>query len=502
MANPYGSTSYTTTGLGITGFDTSSTHTGALTSAAGVFSAFVLTSTNISTAAQYVWNWSAPMDGDFNPITGPVDGATPYNETITQPIASGTDAWTLTIDMVQFSTGSSQVGTSTGDVAGDFLHEDGAFGNFITSTATSNDSNLGTTTNSGTTSGSGANSLAAFIQGLSINLNAGVHNGAEVFGLQFHIHNVTTNTDIPVFTEVFQPAQDLSPCYVAGTRIATPAGETLVETLAIGDLVATASGIAKPVKWIGTRSYTAAQVAANAHLRPVLIRAGALAAGMPHRDLLVSSMHGMFLDDVFVPAAALVNGVSILRSEDLVPVAFIHIELDGHDVIFADGAPAETFVDDESRLMFDNADEYYDIYGADEPRLGFSAPRIEEGYQLEAVRTRLALRAGLAAAVETLAPALRGHVERVAGGAVHGWVTDSANPASPVELDILVEGESIGRVLANRYRADLDHAGIAGGRCAFTVSLPAAVTSLDQVEIRHTATGMALAKNQVAALAD
>ena len=58
--------------------------------------------------------------------------------------------------------------------------------------------------------------------------------------------------------------------------------------------------------------------------------------------------------------------------------------------IFAEGAPAESFIDDGSRDQFDNAAEYWQRY----PKTvrtapGFCAARVEEGFELDAVRRRL-----------------------------------------------------------------------------------------------------------------
>ena len=262
------------------------------------------------------------------------------------------------------------------------------------------------------------------------------------------------------FNEIFFVA-----CYAAGTRIATPAGETSVEDLQIGELVLTAAGATKPVKWIGRRGYSAEKVATAPQLRPVLIRKDALGGGLPRRDLMVSPMHALYLDGSFIPASALVNGVSIART-DCESIEYIHIELHDHDAVLAEGVAAETFVDDDSRTMFDNVSEYYDLYGFADSRRGDGVPRLEEGYRLEAVRRRFAARAGIAA-YATAPGETVGHVERLCDGELEGWVMDRTSPASPVELEVLVDGEIVGTVLANRYRPDLDRAGLADGRCAF-----------------------------------
>ena len=63
----------------------------------------------------------------------------------------------------------------------------------------------------------------------------------------------------------------------------------------------------------------------------------------------------------------------------------------------AEGAPAESFVDDDSRGMFHNAGEFATLY-ADRVRFPASpayycAPRVEYGWALARIRRRLAARA-------------------------------------------------------------------------------------------------------------
>jgi len=90
----------------------------------------------------------------------------------------------------------------------------------------------------------------------------------------------------------------------------------------------------------------------------------------------------------------LVNGVSIVQEEWVDEVSYFHLEFDSHEVIVAEGALSESFVDDESRQLFDNASEYHELHPQSPPQPArFCAPRVEDGYELEAVRQQLAARA-------------------------------------------------------------------------------------------------------------
>lgn len=289
----------------------------------------------------------------------------------------------------------------------------------------------------------------------------------------------------------------VAPCYLQGTLIRTPDGDRPVEILRAGDSVVTLGGDAKVVKWIGHRSYEAEFGASEAFVRPVVFKAGSLGGGLPVRDLKVSPQHGMLIDGAMVPAAALVNGVSIVRDQNPGDVSYFHIELDSHEAVFAEGAASETFVDHDSRAMFDNADEYNMLYGNAATR-PVEQPRLEEGSELAAIRRRLAEIAGIAAAPAAAGPVM-GKLERIENGVLQGWMVDSAG-AEAVEAEVLVDGEVVGRVVANRYRGDLDQAGIAGGCGGFTIALPASAERLEQVSVRRIVDGQVLAGAMVEAV--
>jgi len=153
-------------------------------------------------------------------------------------------------------------------------------------------------------------------------------------------------------------------CFLEGTRIATPSGETCIEDLRTGDLIM-ADGKAVIVKWVG-RQAVSTRFGPAERLMPVRFAAGSLGEGLPHTDLTVTADHGMLIDGVICQAGALVNGTTITRVPlDEMGEAFTvyHIETEAHEIILANGAPAETFIDNVSRRVFDNFAEFEALYG-------------------------------------------------------------------------------------------------------------------------------------------
>ena len=184
-------------------------------------------------------------------------------------------------------------------------------------------------------------------------------------------------------------------CFLAGTRIATPSGERPVEALSIGDLVLGADGRARPVRWIG-RQTVVAVFADPLRNFPIRVAVGAMGDNTPSRDLLVSPDHALLVDGLLVQAAALVDGVAV-RHEPAPAERFTwyHIELEDHALVLAEGAAAETYVDNVTRRRFDNFAEYEALYGAETPAISeLPLPRVKSARQLPAaVRARLDARA-------------------------------------------------------------------------------------------------------------
>ena len=177
-------------------------------------------------------------------------------------------------------------------------------------------------------------------------------------------------------------------CFLPGTQIATPAGEVAVERLAVGDQVLTYQGRITTIIWIGTGKVLATRGRRNA-ATPVILRKNSLADNVPNRDLLITKGHAIYIDKILIPAEFLVNHRSILWDDRAREVTFYHIELAVHDVLLANGTPAESYRDDGNRWMFRNANTGWD----DRPKAP-CAPVLTGGAAVDEIWKRLLKRSG------------------------------------------------------------------------------------------------------------
>ncbi|NEX47528.1 Hint domain-containing protein [Rhodobacter sp. ETT8] len=143
-------------------------------------------------------------------------------------------------------------------------------------------------------------------------------------------------------------------CFTPNTRIATPTGARLIQDLRPGDRILTKDNGAQDILWTGSRRMSGARLYAMPHLRPIRFRAGALGIDRPDEDLVVSPQHRMVLngpaarslfntEEVLVKAEDLLNDVSICVDHALREVTYIHILLDRHNIIWANGMETESF---------------------------------------------------------------------------------------------------------------------------------------------------------------
>jgi lipopolysaccharide export system protein LptA len=174
-------------------------------------------------------------------------------------------------------------------------------------------------------------------------------------------------------------------CFLAGTSLTTAAGEVAVEDLAPGMLVATIAGKLAPIRWIGRRRYDpAALEIGRDKVLPIIIRAGALGENLPRRDLMVSPEHCLYVGAALIPARMLVNGRSIVQRRSLEPIDYIHVELDEHAILLAEGAAAESY-----REIGNNRAEFAITAGTAVPPSDACAPILTAGPELRAIREAL-----------------------------------------------------------------------------------------------------------------
>jgi hypothetical protein len=152
-------------------------------------------------------------------------------------------------------------------------------------------------------------------------------------------------------SEIKAARPDAVICFAAGTPIETAGGEVAVERLAVGDLVRTLDHGLRPVRWIGN---VRVDLGPGPHpARPVRIGAGALGAGVPGRDILVSPAHRVLVfgglcemltgaPEALVPARHLVGLPGVGWADELREVVYWHFAFDAHEIVFTAGLRSES----------------------------------------------------------------------------------------------------------------------------------------------------------------
>jgi autotransporter passenger strand-loop-strand repeat protein len=203
---------------------------------------------------------------------------------------------------------------------------------------------------------------------------------------------------------------ELLPCFAAGTRILTTAGEVAVEDLRVGDTVVTVRDGGPDVReiiWTGRRSLDISRHAEPELVWPVRICAGAFAPGLPERDLRVSPLHALYIDGHLIEARALINGATVIQETETRWVTYHHIELTEHDILLAEGLATESYLDTGSRHAFEGEatlqlhPDFRPLGDAD-----FCAPMVRDGEILAAARQQLLDRAEALGFTRTAIPAL------------------------------------------------------------------------------------------------
>lgn len=142
-------------------------------------------------------------------------------------------------------------------------------------------------------------------------------------------------------------------CYTPGTMIETPDGPRAVETLRPGDAVKTLDHGSQVIRWVHRGDQPLEEVEQNA--KPVLIAAGALGAGLPVRDLIISPQHRIlvgggsqlqdrFKTEAFAPAKSLTSLRSIRHMNGKQHITWIHFACDRHEVVTANGCLSESLL--------------------------------------------------------------------------------------------------------------------------------------------------------------
>ncbi len=136
-------------------------------------------------------------------------------------------------------------------------------------------------------------------------------------------------------------------CFAKGTRILTLAGEVPIEHLSPDDKIVTRDNGPKSLLWLASRALSSDDLAADPKKRPIHIAPDLVGGTSP---LIVSPQHGVLLrgggkGEILVRATHLarLKGGRARVMDGCRQIEYFHLLFDDHQIVFANGAPAESF---------------------------------------------------------------------------------------------------------------------------------------------------------------
>src|ERR1019366_2668901 len=104
--------------------------------------------------------------------------------------------------------------------------------------------------------------------------------------------------------------------------------------------------------WVGHTSIQFDRHPNGANLAPVRVTPDAFSPGVAPREPPASPHPPPARGRALIPVHRLVNGASTRREPARGCVTYFHVELDRHDVLLAEGLPAESYLDTGNRATF------------------------------------------------------------------------------------------------------------------------------------------------------
>jgi hypothetical protein len=131
-----------------------------------------------------------------------------------------------------------------------------------------------------------------------------------------------------------------------GVYVATSEGERAIEELRVGDEILTRDHGLQPLRWIGQASLGWATLRRRPHLRPVVIRKGALGQGLPEADLTLPPHHRLVTSQgghEMLLSARTLAGASGVYEADALGVTYTHLQFDRSEIVLRNGIWVEAF---------------------------------------------------------------------------------------------------------------------------------------------------------------